>query len=271
MRRLLSAAAQSELPARVRCLEVAPQAAIAPTNRRVVGVELPATPGRVVRAMAPGIVAALNREHGRGMTIVLDHGDGVESVYRHVVSRLVGVGRPVECGQPIAQVSRAPTRGGRLFFQLRMHGVPVDPSSHLLVHAWRGRSRAELVRLPSSMRVTGRALLADVRTTLGLDERTTRELAASEAGVVFPSGRHQSALLSLLEGLRTSREPGTSPPAGNRDQGSSASAASREAPSGGSGVETHSGDTPAIDPVVVERMGWLVRADGSRVAITSVS
>lgn len=93
-------------------------------------MEAPA--GAQVRAIAHGRVAYADWLRGYGMLAIIDHGDGVMSLYGHNETLLKDVGSWVNPGDVIASVGRS---GGAdrdaLYFEIRRDGEPVDPSNWL--------------------------------------------------------------------------------------------------------------------------------------------
>jgi murein DD-endopeptidase MepM/ murein hydrolase activator NlpD len=70
------------------------------------------------------------RVHGN--TLVLDHGQGVVSIYIHLSRVLVREGEMVAPGQRIARVgSSGRASGPHLHWGLYVHGVSVDPAPWL--------------------------------------------------------------------------------------------------------------------------------------------
>ncbi len=99
---------------------------------RWTGWLLEAPAGTEVRAIAHGRVAYAEWLRGYGMLAIIDHGDGVMSLYGHNETLLKGVGSWVNPGDVIASAGRS---GGAdrdaLYFELRKDGQPVDPSDWL--------------------------------------------------------------------------------------------------------------------------------------------
>lgn len=96
------------------------------------GVEIELKPGTPVRAARAGRVLCANHFPGYGKLVLIDHGDGFHSAYGYNQSILVSEGDRVTPGQTISragQESRYST--GKLFFQIRHGGVPVDPLRYL--------------------------------------------------------------------------------------------------------------------------------------------
>ena len=87
-----------------------------------------AAQGAAVRAIAHGRVAYADWLRGYGMLLIIDHGDGVMSLYGNNESLLHQVGDWVAAGDEIA------TSGGGepgLYFELRRDGQPVNPAAWL--------------------------------------------------------------------------------------------------------------------------------------------
>ncbi|MFP4207693.1 MAG: murein hydrolase activator EnvC family protein [Wenzhouxiangella sp.] len=99
---------------------------------RWTGWLLAAPAGAEVRAIAHGRVAYADWLRGYGMLIILDHGEGVISLYGHNETLLRGVGSWVSPGDVIAAVGRS---GGSdadaLYFEIRRDGQPTDPAAWL--------------------------------------------------------------------------------------------------------------------------------------------
>jgi len=69
---------------------------------------------------------------GYGYTVILDHGQGVQSLYSHMKGTWVTVGQKVERGQLIGEVgSTGHSSGPHVHFEIRVDGQRVDPSSYL--------------------------------------------------------------------------------------------------------------------------------------------
>lgn len=84
--------------------------------------------GTEVRASAHGRVAFADWLRGYGLLIILDHGEGVMSLYGQNQTILREVGDWVPAGEVIA-ITGADERG--LYFELRENGRPVNPQNWL--------------------------------------------------------------------------------------------------------------------------------------------
>jgi septal ring factor EnvC (AmiA/AmiB activator) len=92
------------------------------------GVEIDADRGTTVRAVQGGLVTYSDWISGRGLLMVIDHGNGYITIYGHNEQLLKAVGSRVEAGDAIATAGDS---GGRkspgLYFEIRKGGKPVDP------------------------------------------------------------------------------------------------------------------------------------------------
>ena len=69
---------------------------------------------------------------GYGYTVILDHGEGMQSLYSHMKGAWVTVGQKVERGQLIGEVgSTGHSTGPHVHFETRVDGKRVDPSGYL--------------------------------------------------------------------------------------------------------------------------------------------
>ncbi len=95
------------------------------------GVDLAADEGTTVLAAADGTVAYAGWMEGYGNTCIIDHGQGLTTLYGHMEdgSPTVLPGTPVTQGSPIGFVgSTGNSTGPHLHFEVRLSSVPTDPS-----------------------------------------------------------------------------------------------------------------------------------------------
>jgi len=90
-----------------------------------------AGPGHEVRSIAYGRVAYADWLRGYGLLMIIDHGDGIMSLYGNNESLLYEVGDWVQAGAPISTVGESPATGQGLYFELRRDGKAVDPATWL--------------------------------------------------------------------------------------------------------------------------------------------
>lgn len=97
----------------------------APTYK---GVLIRAAAGSDVLAVAAGRVVFADWLRGFGNLLVIDHGEGLLSVYGNNESLLADVGARVGAGDPVATVgSTGGAAEAGLYFELRFKGRPIDP------------------------------------------------------------------------------------------------------------------------------------------------
>ena len=92
------------------------------------GVDLTAAMGTAVFAALDGQVITSGRHKQYGNYVVVDHGNGVSTVYAHHKLNLVHEGDIVRRGQKIAEVGRTGnSTGPHLHFELRIDGLQQNP------------------------------------------------------------------------------------------------------------------------------------------------
>lgn len=88
--------------------------------------------GTTVRASRGGRVTVAGWLGGYGNCVMIDHGDGVVTVYGHLNECLVSVGQYVDQGQTIAlSGNTGRSTGPHLHFEIRINGGAVDPEPYL--------------------------------------------------------------------------------------------------------------------------------------------
>ena len=92
------------------------------------GVDLGVPPGTQVRASADGVVRRASDDRVSGRLVLVDHGNGVSTVYCHNDAVLVAPGDVVSRGQVIAlSGNTGRSTGPHLHYQLDLPQGPVDP------------------------------------------------------------------------------------------------------------------------------------------------
>jgi len=92
------------------------------------GLDLKVAYGQEVRAASGGVVKFAGEQSGYGTTVVVDHGDGLETRYAHLSSTDVRQGDMVSAGQAIARSGNSGrSTGAHLHFEVRQNGQPIDP------------------------------------------------------------------------------------------------------------------------------------------------
>lgn len=92
------------------------------------GIDLAASSGTPIEAALDGTVYFSGVASGYGNVVMVDHGDGTETVYAHCSTLKVSTGEKVMKGQIVAEVgSTGDSTGPHLHFEIRVNGTPVDP------------------------------------------------------------------------------------------------------------------------------------------------
>ncbi|MBS1818555.1 MAG: peptidoglycan DD-metalloendopeptidase family protein [Acidobacteria bacterium] len=88
--------------------------------------------GQEVQAVASGRVQSVKDRQGYGLTVVIDHGNGLETRYAHLSGATVREGDTVEAGQVVARSGNSGrSTGPHLHLEARMHGKAVDMAAVL--------------------------------------------------------------------------------------------------------------------------------------------
>jgi len=96
------------------------------------GIDLAAPHGTPIYAARAGRVVFAGWYYGYGRTVILDHGNGLQTLYGHASSLLVREGQQVERGQLIARVGcTGSCTGSHLHFEVRLRGRAVNPLGYL--------------------------------------------------------------------------------------------------------------------------------------------
>lgn len=96
------------------------------------GLDFAASYGSTIRAADSGTVIFAGWYGGYGRAVIIDHGNGITTLYGHSSELYVADGQAVERGQAIAAVgSTGLSTGPHLHFEVRRNGTPVDPTNYL--------------------------------------------------------------------------------------------------------------------------------------------
>ncbi len=92
------------------------------------GVDIGAGRGSPIHAAADGVVIYSGWYGGYGQAVVIDHGNGLSTLYAHCSALYVHQGQSVQRGETIAAVgSTGNANGPHLHFEVRENGTAVDP------------------------------------------------------------------------------------------------------------------------------------------------
>lgn len=97
------------------------------------GIDIRAISGSPVRAAAAGkVVYSDSKMRGFGKTVIIDHGDSIQTVYAYNSEILVRIGDIVARDQIIAKAGdTGRAKEPSLHFEVRRDGEPVDPLRYL--------------------------------------------------------------------------------------------------------------------------------------------
>jgi len=96
------------------------------------GIDIRASHGADIVAADCGVVIHSGWRGGFGLTVIIDHGDGIHTLYAHNSHNLVSVGDGVTRGQRIALIgSTGVSTGPHLHFEVRVGGMWEDPGPFL--------------------------------------------------------------------------------------------------------------------------------------------
>jgi murein DD-endopeptidase MepM/ murein hydrolase activator NlpD len=109
---------------------------------RHTGLDIPAPHGTPILASGGGRVVSAGYKGAYGRAVVIDHGDGLSTLYGHASKLLVSAGDVVMPNQQIALVgSTGRSTGPHLHFEVIRHGVRVEPRQYLSHVLGRGSLR----------------------------------------------------------------------------------------------------------------------------------
>lgn len=96
------------------------------------GTDIGASYGTPVVAYQSGTVLIASYHWSYGNYVVVDHGNGLSTLYAHMSALTVSAGQTVTAGQQVGQVgSTGSSTGPHLHFEVRINGSNVDPAPYL--------------------------------------------------------------------------------------------------------------------------------------------
>ena len=102
------------------------------TQRLHTGIDIGADYGDAIRAADGGVVIHADWMGGYGNAVIIDHGNGISTLYAHNSQLLVSEGQTVSKGQTVARCgSTGYSTGPHLHFEVRHNGSPVNPLNYL--------------------------------------------------------------------------------------------------------------------------------------------
>ena len=96
------------------------------------GIDIGVDEGTPVHAADAGVVVEADWISGYGYAVIIDHGNGLSTLYGHNSSLAVSAGQSVSQGEVIAYAgSTGNSTGPHVHFEVRANGDPVDPMGYL--------------------------------------------------------------------------------------------------------------------------------------------
>ncbi len=96
------------------------------------GLDMAAPSGSPILAAADGVVVAASYESSMGNYVMINHGNGLYTIYMHASALYVSSGQEVSAGDQIAAVgSTGNSTGPHLHFSVRLNGSYVSPWNYL--------------------------------------------------------------------------------------------------------------------------------------------
>ena len=105
-------------------------------NRPHEGVDIAAPNGTEVIAPANGRISKVGWEGGYGLSVMIDHGYGIETRYAHLSRTGVVAGQTVRRGDRLGWVgSTGLSVSPHLHYEVRIQGRPTNPLAYVMPHA----------------------------------------------------------------------------------------------------------------------------------------
>lgn len=96
------------------------------------GIDICSGRGTPIAAAAAGTVVRSGWYYNYGITVDVDHGNGLMTRYAHLDSASVQYGETVTCGQLVGRMgTTGNASGSHLHFEVRVNGAHKNPMSYL--------------------------------------------------------------------------------------------------------------------------------------------
>ena len=99
------------------------------------GIDFPSPQFTPVRAAESGTVTTVRDlgDRSYGKYLIIDHGNGISTLYAHNTSINVSLGQKVSKGDTISLVgSTGNSTGNHVHFEIRINGKPINPTSYVM-------------------------------------------------------------------------------------------------------------------------------------------
>jgi murein DD-endopeptidase MepM/ murein hydrolase activator NlpD len=102
--------------------------------QRHTGWDIATAMGTPIEATADGVVVTAGMSSiGYGLHVIVDHGNGLKTLFGHLSSIEVSLGQPVGIGDEIGLVgSTGNSTGPHLHYEVRLNDAPIDPGPFLV-------------------------------------------------------------------------------------------------------------------------------------------
>ncbi|MCE9625954.1 MAG: M23 family metallopeptidase [Deltaproteobacteria bacterium] len=101
-------------------------------GRMHLGVDIAAPYGSPVLAPADGKVAFVGHKNGYGLTVIIDHGGNLTTLFAHNSEAFVSEGESIKKGQEISRIGMSGhSTGPHVHYEVRIDGNAVNPSKFL--------------------------------------------------------------------------------------------------------------------------------------------
>lgn len=106
------------------------------------GIDISSSIGAPIKVTADGIVKLAEWQGGYGLTVIVDHGYGYQTIYAHTSRIYVTPGQKVSKGQKIAAVgSTGLSTGPHLHYEVRLWNEAISPMSFLDLDMFTARKK----------------------------------------------------------------------------------------------------------------------------------
>jgi len=96
------------------------------------GIDISAGFGEAIHATGDGVVEFAALGNGYGREVVIDHGNGIKTIYGHMSGFAVTAGDQVRRGQVIGYIGMSGrSTGPHVHYEVRIQNVPVNPHKYL--------------------------------------------------------------------------------------------------------------------------------------------
>ncbi len=97
------------------------------------GLDISGPEGTPIIAPAEGVAIFTGKNGAYGLSLVLDHGNGITTRYAHLLKIVIKKGEKVKRGEIIAYMGNTGrSTGPHLHYEVRLNGVPVNPLRYIL-------------------------------------------------------------------------------------------------------------------------------------------